>query len=118
MFRSVSPATVRAYFDGLGTPIPSTGRISDEHTKAYNKANPGKRYVPAGYAGKTFKVTAKPEKGRSVTKVIVEREARAAALAAGVKVGERGALPKAVREAYVLGTLASLAATQSATVEA
>lgn len=108
MFRSVSPAVVREFFASQGTPIPSTGRISDEHTKAYNKANPGKRYVPAGYAGKTFKVTAKPAKGRSVTKVIVESEARAAAIAAGVKVGERGALPKHVREAYVLGTLSSL----------
>jgi hypothetical protein len=108
MFRSVSPETVRAYFASQGTPIASTGRISDADTKVYNKANPGKRYQPAGYAGKTFKVTAKPAKGRSVTKVIVEREARAAALAAGVPVGERGALPKAVREAYVLGTLSSL----------
>ena len=107
-FRSVSPAAVRAYFDSIEQPIAPTGRISAESTKVYNRANPGKRYVPAGYAGKTFKVTAKPPKGRSVTKVVVEREVRAAALAAGVPVGERGALPKPVREAYVLGTLSTL----------
>ena len=109
MFRSVSPETVRAYFAAQGTPIAPIGRISDESVKAYNRANPGKRYVPAGFSGKTFKVTAKPPKGRSVTKTVIEREARAAAIAAGVKVGERGALPKAVREAYVLGTLSTLA---------
>lgn len=108
-FRPVSPATVRAYFDSIGEPIAPTGRISAASTKVYNKANPGKRYVPAGYAGKAFKVTAKPVKGRSVTKVVVEREVRAAALAAGVKVGERGALTPQVREAYVLGTLSTLA---------
>ena len=113
MFRSVAPSVVRAYFAAnpdKGS-VPATGRISDEAASIYNRANPGKRYKPAQYAGKTFKVTAKPEKGRSVTKVIVEKEARAAAREAGVPVGKRGALPKEVREAYVLGTLSSLVPT-------
>lgn len=108
-FRPVSPSTVRAYFDGIGKPLPATGRISDEAAAEYNRANKGRPYKPGQYPGKTITVTAKPEKGRTVTKKVVEREVRAAALAAGVPVGERGALPKEVREAYVLGTLSSLA---------
>ena len=108
-FKSVSPATVRAFFTAKGTPIAPTGRISFEDAKVYNKANPGKRYVPAAYEGKTITVTAKPAKGRTVTRKVVESQVREAAREAGVPVGKRGALPKAVREAYVLGTLSNLA---------
>lgn len=109
VFQSVSPATVRSYFAAQGTPIASTGRIKDSDVKAYNKANKGRPYRPTEYKGETVTVTAKPEKGRSVTRKVYVSEVRAAALAAGVKVGERGRLPKGVAEAHVLGTLHTLA---------
>lgn len=108
-FTYVPPATVRAYFAGIGEPIPAAGRISDEHAEAYNKANKGKPYEPRAYKGQSITVTAKPEKGRAKTRKVYVNEVRKAALDAGVNVGQRGRLPKPVLEAYVLGTLGSQA---------
>lgn len=115
-FKPVSPSTVRSYFDSIGQPIPATGRISDEHREAYNKANKGRPYVPGAYRP-TVEVTAKPaEGGRKVTRKVNVNDVRAEALAAGVPVGARGRLPREVMEAAVLGTLSSLAS--AATVDA
>lgn len=108
-FTKVSPSTVRAYFDSIGQPIPVTGRISAEHAAQYNKANKGRPYSPGQYKGKQVTVTAKPEKGRAVTRKVYVNEVRASAQAAGVAVGARGRLPQPVLEAAVLGTLSSLA---------
>lgn len=113
MFASVSPATVRSYFAEQGVAIPGTGRIKTEYVKAYNKANKGRPYRPGQFAGETVTVTAKPEKGRAVTRKVLISEVRAAAREAGVPVGSRGRLPREVLTAHVLGTLADLASPQS-----
>jgi hypothetical protein len=108
-FKTVSPATVRAYFAAQGTPIPAAGRISDKDAETYNKANKGRPYVPNAYKGEAITVKAKPAKGRTVTRKVYVSEVREAAVKAGVQVGARGRLPQPVLSAYVLGDLPSLA---------
>lgn len=104
--RTVSPATVR---QALGL-TKSTGRLSDADIKRYNKGKaPGQRYEPGAYAGPAIEVTAKPEKGRAKSRKVVVSEVRAAAREAGVPVGARGRLAPEVMQAYVLGTLSTLA---------
>lgn len=112
---SASPAQVREWAEKTTNPetgLPylragQRGRLGAPVIKAYNKSHAVKHtenaYVP------TVKHTAKPAKGRKVTKTINLAQVRAAAQDAGVKVGARGTLPTAVLDAYVLGTLSTLA---------
>ena len=105
---SASPAQVRSWAEGQGL-IKSgqRGRLGAEVIKAYNKAN-GVKHTEAKYV-KTVKHTVKPPKGRKIERTLVINDVRKAAAAAGVKVGAQGTLPKAVLDAYVLGTLSTLA---------
>lgn len=105
---SASPKAVRQWAESQGLiKAGQRGRLGAPVIKAYNKAHPVK-HSEAGYLP-TVKHTAKPAKGRKVTKTINVTQVREAALKAGVKVGARGTLPTAVLDAYVLGTLSTLA---------
>lgn len=101
---SASPKQVREWAEAEGLiKAGQRGRLGAEVIKAYNKANAVKHteseFVP------TIRWTAKPEKGRKVTKTVNVNRVRAAAQEAGLTVGKRGTLPKSVLDAYVLGTL-------------
>lgn len=83
------------------------GRLGREVIKAYNKSHAVK-HTEAKYV-KTVKHTVKPPKGRKIERTLVIGEVRKAASEAGVKVGPKGTLSTAVLDAYVLGTLSTLA---------
>ena len=97
-----------------GHKIAVQGRLHPLVREAFNKAHKGKAKYEVGHkTPKTVKVTAVSVgangRKRPVTKNVVVSEARAAALAAGVNVGERGRLTKAVQTAFVTGDWSSLA---------
>lgn len=104
---SASPADVRVWAADNGFTVGKRGKFSRDLISAYNKAN-GLKYR-AGAHVPTVKVTAKPAKGRSVTRTVNVAQVREAAAAAGVPVGKRGRLDRKVIDAYVLGTLDTLA---------
>lgn len=104
---SASPADVRAWASEQGIPVGKRGKFSRDLISAYNKAH-GLKYR-AGEHVPTVKVTAKPAKGRSVTRTVNMAQVRAAAQEAGVPVGKRGRIDRKVVDAYVLGTLSDLA---------
>lgn len=101
---SASPAQVRAWAVSQGLiKEGQRGRLGAPVIKAYNKAHPVK-HSEAGYVP-TIKHTAKPEKGRKVTRTVNVTQVRVAAQKAGMKVGARGTLPTSVLDAYVLGQI-------------
>lgn len=102
---TANPAVVRewAQAEGLVPTEHKRGRLPASVVKAFNKAH-GQKYVPAAYV-ETVEHTAKPAKGRSVTRKVNIADVRRACVAAGVEVGARGRLPKSVLDAFVLGTL-------------
>lgn len=105
---SASPAQVRAWAEGqnlIGKG--QRGRLGQSVIKAYNKAH-GTKHTEAKFV-KTVKHTVKPPKGRKIERTLVINDVRKAAAEAGVKVGAQGTLSKAVLDAYVLGTLSTLA---------
>lgn len=104
---SASPADVRAWAADNGFTVGKRGKFSAEVISAFNKSN-GLKYR-AGHHVPTVKVSAKPAKGRTVTRTVNVAQVRAAALDAGVEVGKRGRLDRKVIDAYVLGTLDTLA---------
>lgn len=88
------------------------GRLHPAIREAYAKSHRGKVYVEkTPKAPKAVKVTAvtTDAKGRKrpVTRSVVVSEARALAQAAGLTVGARGRLPKAVLQSAALGTLSA-----------
>ena len=103
---SASPADVRTWADEQGIPVGKRGKFSDDLIRAYNKAH-GLKYR-AGEHVPVVKVTAKPAKGRSVTRTINMAQVRAAAREAGVEVGKRGRIDRKVVDAYVLGDFSPL----------
>ena len=105
---TASPADVREWARANGHPVGTRGRFAPDLIKAFN-ASHGLKYREAEHVP-TVEVTAKPEKGRKVTRKVNIALVREAALAAGVPVGKRGRISKEVVEAYVLGTLDILAA--------
>ena len=108
---SASPAQVREWAEGEGLiPAGQRGRLGKAVIKAYNSTH-GVKHTEREYV-KTVKHSVKPPKGRKIERTLVVGEVRKAAAEAGVKVGERGTLPTAVLDAYVLGTLSSLAPTE------
>lgn len=101
---SASPTAVRAWAESVGAiPAGQRGRLGADVIAAYNAKN-GLKHVEKGFV-KTKRVSAKPAKGRTVTRTVVVSEVRKAAKAAGHPVGARGRLDKSVFDAYVLGTL-------------
>lgn len=104
---SASPADVRAWAKDNGFTPGDRGKFSTALIAAYNKSH-GLKYRQGQHVP-TVKVSAKPAKGRTVTRTVNMAQVRAAALAAGVKVGERGRIDAKVIDAYVLGTLSDLA---------
>ena len=104
---SAAPADVRKWATDNGYTVGKRGKFSTDLISAYNKAN-GLKYRPGQHVP-TVKVTAKPEKGRRVTRTVNMAQVRAAALDAGVPVGKRGRIDSKVIDAYVLGTLSDLA---------
>ena len=104
---SASPADVRAWAADNGFNVGKRGKFSQEVISAFNKAN-GLKYRQGQHVP-TVKVSAKPAKGRTVTRTVNMAQVRAAAIEAGVPVGKRGRIDHKVTEAYVLGTLDTLA---------
>lgn len=106
---SASPSVVRAWAESVGAIATNAdgghqrGRLGADVISAYN-AKHGLKAVEAAFV-KTVKVSAKPAKGRTVTRTVSIPQVRAAARAAGVTVGARGRVPQSVLSAYVLGTL-------------
>ena len=108
---SASPAQVRKWAESNVNPKTGNpwikpgqrGRLGAPVIKAYNAAN-GVKHTESEYVP-TIKHTAKPEKGRKVTRTVNVARVRAAAKYAGVFDKERGTLPKSVLDAYVLGDL-------------
>ena len=111
-----SPADVRAYAQKNGIAVGTRGKFSKDLISAYNKSH-GVKYVEGKHVARV-KVTAKPEKGRSVTRSVNMGEVRAAALDAGLPVGKRGRIAEEVVNAYVLGTLDTLASQPDNTITA
>ena len=101
---SASPQVVRAWAESVDAISKGQrGRLGADVIAAYN-AKHGLKAVEASFV-KTVRVSAKPAKGRTVTKTVNIAQVRAAAVAAGHAVGKRGRLDKAVLSAFVLGTL-------------
>jgi hypothetical protein len=98
---SASPSQVRAWAEAEGLiKAGQRGRLGAPVIKAYN-AKHGVKHTESKYA-KTVKVTAKPAKGRKVTRTVLIPEVRAWASDNGFKVGPRGTLSAEVLSAYVL----------------
>lgn len=104
---SASPADVRVWAADNGFTVGKRGKFSRELIAAFNKSN-GLKYREGEHVP-TVKVSAKPVKGRTVTRTVNVAQVRAAAQEAGVPVGKRGQIAPAIMEAYVLGTLSDLA---------
>jgi hypothetical protein len=104
---TASPADVRAWARENGHEVGTRGRFAPDLIRAFN-ASHGLKYREAQHVP-TVEVTAKPEKGRKVTRKVNISLVREAALAAGVPVGKRGRISQEVIQAYVLGTLDTLA---------
>lgn len=101
---SASPTQVRVWAIDNGLILAGQrGRLGAEVIKFYNAAH-ALKHTEHTFV-KTVKVSAKPAKGRTVTRTVNVSQVRAAARAAGVEVGARGRLPKSVLDAAVLGTL-------------
>ena len=106
--KATAPASaVRAWATENGIETGSRGRLAPDVIKAYN-AKHGLKYREAQHV-ETIEVTAKPEKGRKVTRRVNVAMVRDAAREAGVPVGKRGRISDEVLSAYVLGTLSDLA---------
>lgn len=108
--KSASASEVREWAREQGVAVGKRGRLAPDVVKAYNAAHRIK-HVEAAHV-ETVEVTAKPEKGRAITRRVNISQAREAAREAGVEVGARGRLPKSVLSAFVLGTLSDLASEQ------
>ena len=104
---TASPADVREWARENGHKVGTRGRFAPDLIRAFN-ASHGLKYREAQHVP-TVEVTAKPEKGRKVTRKVNISLVREAALAAGVPVGKRGRISQEVIAAYVLGTLDTLA---------
>ena len=104
---TASPADVRAWARENGHKVGTRGRFAPDLIRAFN-ASHGLKYREAQHVP-TVEVTAKPEKGRKVTRKVNISLVREAAAAAGVPVGKRGRISQEVIQAYVLGTLDTLA---------
>lgn len=104
---SAAPADVREWAADNGFTVGKRGRFGADLVKAYNKAH-GLKYRQGQHVP-TVKVSAKPAKGRTVTRTVNMAQVRAAANEAGVTIGKRGRIDHKVTEAYVLGTLDTLA---------
>jgi hypothetical protein len=105
---SASPAQVRVWAEAQGLiKAGQRGRLGAAVIKAYNKSN-GVKHTESQFRP-TVKHTVKPDKGRKIERTLVINDVRKAAAEAGVPVGKQGTLSTAVLDAYVLGTLDSLA---------
>ena len=104
---TASPASVREWASEQGIKVGTRGKFSRDLIRAFNKAHAVK-YSPGNHVA-AVKHTAKPDKGRAKTLTINVAQVRAAAAEAGVPVGDRGRVSKAIKDAYVLGTLDALA---------
>ena len=104
---SAKPADVRAWASANGHEVGKRGKFSKELILAFNRAN-GVKYREGAHVP-TVKVSAKPAKGRTVTRTVNMAQVRSAAREAGVPVGKRGRIDRKVVDAYVLGTLSTLA---------
>lgn len=98
---SASPKQVREWAENEGLiGKGQRGRLGANVIKAYNKSHAVKhterQFVP------TIKHTAKPAKGRKVTRTVNVTQVRSWARDKGLAVGERGTLPTSVLDAYVL----------------
>lgn len=100
---TASAAQVRTFARENGITVGTRGRFAPDLVKAFNAQSPVK-YVEAGHEH-TVEVTVKAKNNRALTRRVAPAKVRAAALAAGMKVGERGRLPREAFERYVLGTL-------------
>lgn len=103
---SASPADVRAWAADNGFTVGKRGKFSRDLISAYNKAH-GLKYRQGEHVP-TVKVSAKPAKGRTVTRTVNVAQVRAAAAEAGVPVGKRGRISPEVMQAYVLGDFSPL----------
>jgi hypothetical protein len=102
-----STADLRAWGNENGFPAKdeTRGRPSKALILAYNAKHKGANaYVKGGHT-KAQTLTVKPAKGRAKAVKVSVPQARAALLAQGVKVGERGRLPKAAMESLLNGTI-------------
>lgn len=89
--------------DFKGTEPGTRGRLNPALVAAYNKAHKGANAFKGNKAHvSSVTVTAKPAKGRAVTKRVNVAEARAALAAQGIAVGKRGRLPKAALTGLIL----------------
>ena len=108
--KSASPAEVRAWGLAQNPPLAKdgNGKFSKALIDAYNKAHRTK-YRPGQFRPQVL-VTAKGATGRPLRGIVNVAEARAALVAAGIPVGERGRLrPEALAQGYLLVREASKA---------
>lgn len=96
---SAKASTVREFAVANGLAQPGRGRLSRKAVGEFNRTH-GLKYVPN--TPKTIKVTAKPDKGRAVTRTVVVSEVRQWAVANGLAQPGRGRLSDAAKKAYVL----------------
>ncbi len=100
---TATAAEVRAFARATGLAVGARGRFSPEVVEAFNAKSPVP-YVEGGHVH-SVEVTAKSRNHRKITRRVNPAEVRAAAKAAGMKVGDRGRLPREAFERFVLGAL-------------
>lgn len=116
--KNVPASEVRAWLrdnaEAVGVPAPGArGKLSEAQIKAFEKHNKGKAFSHAAYKPVrkvTAVVTSDNGRKRPVTKNVNLPEVRAAAIDAGIPLGDRGRIPGKVLSAFVAGELTTLAA--------
>jgi hypothetical protein len=106
-FTTVKPSEVRAFAEAAGLVKPGQrGLLPEAAIKAFNKGKKkDKQYDPHKHFAPTVVCVGKVKGRPPVRKTVAVPVLRAAAAAAGVKIGERGRIPAEVKTAYALGTL-------------
>ena len=99
-----APASaVREFALANGVEVGGRGRFAKSLVDAFN-AQSDVPYVEAGHRH-TVEVTVTAKNHRKITRRVDRVEVREAAKAAGMKVGDRGRLPREAFERFVLGAL-------------
>ena len=109
-YTSVKPEAVRKFAVDNGIPVGSRGRFSEDLKAKFNKGKRGPaRYDESKVYAPHVQCVGKVKGRPPVKKTVAVPVLRAAAEAAGVKIGERGRIPSKVKAAYATGTLSDLA---------
>ena len=98
-------SAIRGWLNANGFPQGSRGRFTPAGVEAWNETFPHAKYSKTTPAFvKTVVVSAKPEKGRSISRTLNIGQVRAALVASGAPIGKRGRISKATLASFVLAS--------------